>query len=166
MCIIYAKDCTLSTVKCKIMHFSFDRLKLARERAGLTQKDLAEKSGVSMRSIAGWESGDGEPSADKLRAICSTLHEPFASFYIEDETTPTLRDQPGESELDIWRRRAIQAEQTVHSLRTGLRSLLDSSSPAPQPPAAPVSSESPDPIAEHAEAAYDARTRKNPRQHS
>lgn len=44
------------------------RIQLARERAGLDQKDLAEGVGVSPRTIGGYESGDINPYR-KLQAI-------------------------------------------------------------------------------------------------
>lgn len=34
-----------------------DRIKLAREKAGLTQKDLADRVGVKPQAVSQWESG-------------------------------------------------------------------------------------------------------------
>lgn len=38
-----------------------DRLRLARERAGLAQRDIAKKLNVSESSVSGWEKGTSQP---------------------------------------------------------------------------------------------------------
>ncbi len=43
------------------MHFS-DRLKAARKNKGIQQKQLAELSGVALRTIQNWENGVRSPS--------------------------------------------------------------------------------------------------------
>jgi transcriptional regulator with XRE-family HTH domain len=48
------------------MH-SADLLKEARRRAGLTQAELAERSGRPQSTIARWESGRVQPSLESLR---------------------------------------------------------------------------------------------------
>src|SRR5579872_1832895 len=39
-----------------------ERLKELRQEKGLTQKELAERAGVSPRAVAKWEQGDREPA--------------------------------------------------------------------------------------------------------
>jgi transcriptional regulator with XRE-family HTH domain len=46
-----------------------DRALALRERAGLTQSDLAALLGVSNRAIQTWEAGDSYPGADRLRQL-------------------------------------------------------------------------------------------------
>lgn len=41
-----------------------DKLKRARLDAGLTQKELAEKIGVSRQAVSSWECGDRTPSTE------------------------------------------------------------------------------------------------------
>ncbi len=48
-------------------------LALAREAAGLTQGDLAEKAGTSRATIAQIESGEGDPRLSTLGAIADAL---------------------------------------------------------------------------------------------
>lgn len=51
-----------------------NNLKKIRERAGLSQSQLAEKSGVSVRSLQSYEQGDRNiESCKKLSAICEAL---------------------------------------------------------------------------------------------
>src|SRR5215471_20848271 len=40
-----------------------------RGRSGLTQRDLAARAGVSLRSVQAWEAGDTLPSAERLQAL-------------------------------------------------------------------------------------------------
>lgn len=56
------------------------RLVLARERAGLTQRRLAELSGLSDRIIKAYEAGTGVPSADSLERIAVATAFPVAFF--------------------------------------------------------------------------------------
>lgn len=55
------------------MNFS-KRLKKLRSEANLTQKDLAEKIGVSRATVAGYETKGKEPSYDTLLKIARVLN--------------------------------------------------------------------------------------------
>lgn len=44
-------------------------LKMARKRAGLTQKQLAEKAGTTQPSVARWEAGEREPGFDTVQRL-------------------------------------------------------------------------------------------------
>ena len=46
----------------------------ARHEVGLTQKELAEKIGVSDRTISKWENGEGYPEVETLIEIARNLH--------------------------------------------------------------------------------------------
>jgi transcriptional regulator with XRE-family HTH domain len=46
-----------------------------RGRAGLTQRDLATRAGVSMRSVQDWESSVSYPTAGRLQALIRVLLE-------------------------------------------------------------------------------------------
>lgn len=50
------------------------RIRQARDRAGLTQEQLAERIGVSRTAIARYESGEIEPKLHNLAAIAETLN--------------------------------------------------------------------------------------------
>lgn len=58
------------------------RCRLAREKAGLSQKDSAEQLGVARGTLQGWEAGRHQPNASQLRALC-TLYvcSPYWIFY-------------------------------------------------------------------------------------
>lgn len=50
-----------------------DALKLARESAGLSMRQLAEKAGVSVNTVSLIEAGQSCPRADVLAALAKTL---------------------------------------------------------------------------------------------
>ena len=46
-----------------------DNIKSLRMKAGLTQKDLAEKLFVTSQAVSRWENGDVEPSISTLQSL-------------------------------------------------------------------------------------------------
>lgn len=60
--------------------FSPDRLKLARQRLGLTLTALAKESGLSPRSLTNFESGERTPSEDSLAKLAVALAVPRPFF--------------------------------------------------------------------------------------
>src|SRR5215469_17109824 len=46
-----------------------------RGRTGLTQRELAARAGVSLRSVQEWEAGDKFPTAVRLQAVMDVLLE-------------------------------------------------------------------------------------------
>ncbi|MDG2474442.1 MAG: helix-turn-helix transcriptional regulator [Paracoccaceae bacterium] len=57
------------------LHATFgDRICAAREAAGLTQKVLASKMGVNIRTIQAWEYDKVEPRANKLQMVSALLN--------------------------------------------------------------------------------------------
>ena len=45
-----------------------------RKEKGLTQKELAEKLGVSDKAVSKWETGNGMPDISLLQKLCATLN--------------------------------------------------------------------------------------------
>ena len=50
-----------------------ERIKAARKRAGLTQKEIADRLGISSSSIAQWETGTRKPKAETLQRLADAL---------------------------------------------------------------------------------------------
>lgn len=48
-------------------------LKIARQRAGLSQQQLADQIFVSRSAVGKWEAGNGIPNQDNLTALCEAL---------------------------------------------------------------------------------------------
>ncbi len=51
-----------------------DRLHAAREALGLSQKDLAHKLGVKLKTVQAWEDDLAEPRANKLQMVAGLLN--------------------------------------------------------------------------------------------
>lgn len=81
-------------------HLSPSRLIAAREYRGLTQKELAEKIGVTLMAVSAYEKGAYQPTKDKgvVQQISFALQFPIGWFYDSDihllhSTTPTFRSR-------------------------------------------------------------------------
>lgn len=53
----------------------------ARQAAGLTQVQLAEKTGQAPRTIQAWERGERHPRIDGLTRVALVVDRPIAWFY-------------------------------------------------------------------------------------
>ena len=53
----------------------------ARKLLGLTQRQLAEKIGVTNTTISNWEKGISRPDADLIQTLCAVLHLQPNDFY-------------------------------------------------------------------------------------
>jgi len=67
------------------------RLRELREQAGLTQKQLGTKAGLSERAIAQWERGVREPGWSNILALCQALDVECTTFTQQ----PASRPSPG-----------------------------------------------------------------------
>lgn len=94
----------MSRRKRKPMKLSGARLKALREAAGLSQLELSEKIGVSLRQVGRYEQNEAEPVAHTLAAMAKTLH--CSSDYLLDLTDKTTGISPGVSaeERDFLKR--------------------------------------------------------------
>lgn len=65
---------------------------LARRRRGMKKKELAERVGVSERSVSSYEKGEQQPEQQTLKRIAETLNFPEAFFCAADpeELTPDI----------------------------------------------------------------------------
>lgn len=66
-----------------------DRLRKAREHAGLNQSALAEKLDVAPGTIQRWENGVRNPSKKSLAALAETTGVSLAWFHQDDATQPS-----------------------------------------------------------------------------
>ncbi len=62
-----------------------ERIKVARKNAGLTQKLLGEKLGVSYQTIAQWENGLRNPKFETLRKISKEINCPITDLLTADD---------------------------------------------------------------------------------
>ena len=103
------------------------RLRQWREFRGLTQKDLAAESGVSVRSIAGYEAGAGiRPNT--ARKLAEALNIEVADFFREPESpkvsAPSSQQLTLNGELEEERRRA-ERERLIDKLPGWIRAAAE-----------------------------------------
>jgi transcriptional regulator with XRE-family HTH domain len=55
-----------------VSHFS-DVLKGLRKKAGFSQRELAERAGLSQKAVSFWELGEAEPTISNLQKLCTAL---------------------------------------------------------------------------------------------
>jgi transcriptional regulator with XRE-family HTH domain len=73
---------------------------LRRER-GLTQRELAQRIGVSRMSVYHWEAGRNEPSARQLRLLAEAFAVPMEAIAFEREAARAERQtKQGEGHHD------------------------------------------------------------------
>lgn len=66
--------------------FFGDKIRDARKAAGLTQRQLADRLGVSNTSISNWEKGLSRPDADMIQKLCCILSLDPNYFYGTENT--------------------------------------------------------------------------------
>lgn len=79
------------------------RIRQARRRAGLSQEELAEASGVSPATVVQAELGNRQPQGRTLRKLAAALGAEVAELIEEEEEAPKAQASP--FEVDPERRR-------------------------------------------------------------
>jgi transcriptional regulator with XRE-family HTH domain len=75
------------------------QIREARERKGWTQRELAEKIGVSRYSIIGYENGTGNPEFRIVAEIAAALTKPFTVLGCTIGPEDVLRLPPSAEQL-------------------------------------------------------------------
>jgi transcriptional regulator with XRE-family HTH domain/Zn-dependent peptidase ImmA (M78 family) len=91
-----------------------DRLRYARERAGLTLQQLCERTKIGISSLSEYESGKREPRLAQLQALAETLHRSIA-FFLEPGALP--------KEIVLWSEKP--AAQQAQELEGRFRRLCE-----------------------------------------
>lgn len=91
-----------------------ERLKKLRERNGLTQEDVAARTGISSRQLQKYESGDADPSLDnagKIAVVLGTTIDYLAGLV--PESTPYIQGELSSVErliILLFRRRKLSPQ--------------------------------------------------------
>ncbi|MCP5150324.1 MAG: helix-turn-helix transcriptional regulator [Ectothiorhodospiraceae bacterium] len=95
------------------------RIRLAREAAGITARDLARQLGVRLRTLQDWEAGRAEPRANRITTLAGLLNVPLAWLLAGRDTD--IEDLLGPPTLAQLRAqvRALQGllEDAAHAAR-------------------------------------------------
>jgi Zn-dependent peptidase ImmA (M78 family)/DNA-binding XRE family transcriptional regulator len=114
------------------------RLKYARERAGLTQSEASARSEVGESSLSEFEHGKREPSVSQLAALATAYNRPMAFF---------LMSGPPPAEVVRWRKKPKAAEaievlflrlcEQYQNLESWCGATVATTLPAAEPPSRP-----------------------------
>lgn len=96
-----------------------ERLKFVRNHAGLTQDDLAARSGVSARSISDYERGLSEPSLEMLSKLSRALKQPI-DYLVTGQIT-----ELGASSTDAFVLRDAPSREVSSDMRARIHSHVD-----------------------------------------
>lgn len=91
------------------------RIRKYREMCGLSQKELAQKIGVSNSRVSNWEQGINRPDADILADICKALN-------VSPSELLDVRLSP--DDLNEQERKVIMAYRTKPDLQKAVNILL------------------------------------------
>jgi transcriptional regulator with XRE-family HTH domain len=80
-------------------------LKDGREKAGLAQRDVAERIGVAQSTLGRWEKGEIQPDFEALRALAG-LYRCKMSDLVPRNQYPSAPLNPAERQFWVWRRNA------------------------------------------------------------
>lgn len=70
--------------------------------SGYTQKEIAEKLGVSKSSVTNWLKGKNSPDANLVMPICNLLNITVGQFFGEEEKSPSTDEAaPGENSISM-----------------------------------------------------------------
>ena len=93
-----------------------DKLILLRDKAGLSQMNLANKLGVSRQAVSRWETGDSIPTIDNLQLLAK-IYDVSLDWLCNDS------DEPAESEKVTYENRMHPKFQSfVYEKRTHQKS--------------------------------------------
>ena len=93
-----------------------DRLKEARQKAKLTQKQVAEKAGIATTTYSGYERGASDPDVNTLGKIMMALNTD-ANFLYQDYNQEETKKSPAPEGTE-------EREQGIDAVEDKLRSLL------------------------------------------
>ena len=71
-----------------------ERIRAARQAAGLSQEKLAEQLGLTRQAVTKWETGQSAPSTENLLRLAEVLGVPVTALLGEAASSPPLAGQP------------------------------------------------------------------------
>ncbi len=76
------------------------RLKLFREKAGMTIYEVGEKVGKSGKTVSAWENGRGQPDADMLLILCELYSINNIAELLGQDISPSNEGSPSYTPLE------------------------------------------------------------------
>lgn len=109
-----------------------DRVAAAREALGMSQKVLAKRLGVAIRTVEGWENDAAEPRANKLQMLSGLLNVSMSWLLTgEGEGLPPPEEAEAPAELSdllvemrLLRSQMVQSAERVAVLEKRLKTAI------------------------------------------
>ena len=109
-----------------------DRLAGAREAAGMTQKQMAQRLGVKLKTLQGWEDDVTEPRANKLSTISGLLNVSLRWLLMAEGDGPEAPSESAEdadvtalmTEIRTLRTQIVGTAERLGRLEKNLRKVL------------------------------------------
>jgi Zn-dependent peptidase ImmA (M78 family)/transcriptional regulator with XRE-family HTH domain len=91
------------------------RFSLARRRRGMTKREVAERMGVSERSVSSYEKGEQEPESSTLLRLAEALNFPEAFFFAPDpeDFSPSIASFRSMSKMSSRQRHAALGSGSI-----------------------------------------------------
>ena len=104
-----------------------ERIRHFRERAGIEQKELGRKIGISGNTVSNWERGRSRPDINLIPAICEALQISLEDvFGMPDIQNSFLRNSPAEQRLiDKYRRMKPGNRRIMDAMADDILSIQD-----------------------------------------
>ena len=97
-----------------------ERLKIARKKAGISQKEFADQLGLNARTYASYERGERDISTALLLNICNTLK------ISSDELLGNTASDPVPSEIEVLPKEKVRQIPLFESVAAGFGAFADS----------------------------------------
>lgn len=106
-----------------------DRLAVAREAQGMTQKAFAKRMGVALKTVDAWENDISEPRANKLQMVAGLLNVSMKWLLTGEGDGPEILETEDSSaeihdlmaEMRVLRTQMNQAAEQIGRLEKRLR---------------------------------------------
>jgi transcriptional regulator with XRE-family HTH domain len=106
-----------------------ERIFKLMEEKGVTQLELAERTGIAQSTISDWKRKKTNPSADKIMSICDVLD--VSPFEVLQDTIPSkgageidfLIASEGTAEYDVLKKMEKLNKKTKEELKTYVKNL-------------------------------------------
>lgn len=106
-----------------------ERIFMLMEEKGVTQLELAERTGIAQSTISDWKRKKTNPSADKIMSICDVLD--VSPFEVLQDTIPSkgagevdfLIASEGTAEYDVLKKMEKLNKKTKEELKIYVKNL-------------------------------------------
>ena len=93
------------------------QLKICRESAGLSLRQVAKQVNKSPAAVSKWESGQTTPYGETLLKLCKIYKVDITAFYGVATQEEQIRLTPSEIELiQLYRNTAVYAKKTIKTI--------------------------------------------------